>query len=129
MAEEGIDGWRLPPVVLVHGAWTDGSCWREVIAILQRRGILTVAVQLPLESLDHDVDLVLRAVRRVHSPALLVGHDYGGTVITQAGHHADVGGLLYIAAFAPDKGQSTSDSHQTYASATFMGRAEIDDGR
>jgi pimeloyl-ACP methyl ester carboxylesterase len=128
-AGEDIYGRRLPAVVLVHGAWTDGSCWREIIAILQRRGILTAAVQMALESLNHDVDLVLRIVRRMHAPVLLVGHGYGGTVITQAGNHADVRGLLYVAAFAPDIGQSTAEAYEEHAATTFMGRAQIEDGR
>lgn len=96
-------------IVLVHGAWGDGSVWNKVIPILTDAGHIVVAAQLPLYSLKDDVDTVKRAVERVGGPTILVGHSYGGEVITNAGYNnPNVTGLVYIAAFAPDEGQSLS---------------------
>lgn len=94
-------------VVLVHGAWADGSSWSEVIARLQAEGLRVVSVQNPLDSLAGDVAAVRRAIELVDGPVVLVGHSWGGTVITEAGS-APVRALVYIAAFAPDRGQSTN---------------------
>ena len=74
-----------PAVVIAHGAWADATSWREVIALLQTRGLRVVAVQNPLTGLADDVDAVTRALNHQPRPVVLVGHDYGGTVITQAG--------------------------------------------
>lgn len=95
-------------VVLVHGAWADGSSWNEVIARLQAEGIAVVSVQNPLSSLADDVAAVRRAMELVDGPIVLVGHSWGGTVITQAGASDRVRALVYIAAFAPDRNQSTN---------------------
>jgi pimeloyl-ACP methyl ester carboxylesterase len=96
-------------VVLVHGAWADGSSWSKVIPLLEARGLQVVAVQLPLTSLADDVATVQRAIALVDGPLLLVAHSYGGVVITEAGNDPKVAGLLYIAAFAPQEGQSAFD--------------------
>jgi len=97
-------------IVLVHGAWADGSSWNKVIPILQQAGHKVIAVQLPLQSLSGDVDTVKRAISRIGGPVTLVGHSYGGAVITNAAHNnPNVTGLVYIAAFAPDEGQSLAD--------------------
>ena len=93
-------------VVLVHGAWADGSSWSKVIPLLEARGMHVVAVQSPLTSLADDVAVTKRAIARLDGPVLLVGHSYGGAVITQAGDDPNVAGLVYIAAFAPDQGES-----------------------
>jgi pimeloyl-ACP methyl ester carboxylesterase len=96
-------------IVLVHGAWLDGSSWSDVIPILRSAGHKVIAVQLPLHSLADDVATVKRAIDLVGGPAILVGHSYGGFVITNAGHNnPNVTGLVYIAAFAPGEGQSLS---------------------
>jgi pimeloyl-ACP methyl ester carboxylesterase len=97
---------KAPNVILVHGAWADGSSWSKVIPLLQVRGLRVTAVQLPLNSLDADLATVKRAIALEDGPTLLVGHSYGGVVITQAGDDPKVVGLAYIAAFAPDVGQS-----------------------
>ena len=76
-----------PTVVIVHGAWVDATDWREVIALLQVKGLSVIAVQNPLSSLADDVDTVTRAINHQSSPIVLVGQGYGGTVITQAGNH------------------------------------------
>jgi pimeloyl-ACP methyl ester carboxylesterase len=93
-------------VILVHGAWADGSSWSKVIPLLQARGLRVTAVQLPLNSLAADVATVKRAIALADGPTILVGHSYGGVVITEAGNDPKVVGLAYIAAFAPDVGQS-----------------------
>jgi pimeloyl-ACP methyl ester carboxylesterase len=98
-----------PAVVIAHGAWADATSWREVIALLQIKGLRVVAVQNPLTGLGDDVDAVTRALNHQAHPVVLVGHDYGGTVITQAGLHQMVAALVYVAAFAPEIGESTAD--------------------
>ena len=93
-------------VVLVHGAWADGSTWSKVIPKLEAKGLNVTTVQLPLTSLEDDVATVKRALALEEGPVLLAGHSYGGAVITEAGTDPKVAGLIYVAAFAPDAGQS-----------------------
>jgi pimeloyl-ACP methyl ester carboxylesterase len=101
---------NTPNIVLVHGAWADGSSWGKVINVLKNSGLNVLAVQLPLHSLSDDVATVKRAVEHIGGPVILVGHSYGGFVITNAGNNnSNVTGLVYIAAFAPDEGQSILD--------------------
>ena len=96
-------------IMLVHGGWADGSGWSKEIPILMDEGHRVIAVQLPTHSLSDDVETVKRAVELVEGPTILVGHSYGGEVITNAGYNnPNVTGLVYIAAFAPDEGQSLS---------------------
>ena len=100
---------KVTNVLLVHGAWADGSSWSKVIPLLEAKGLKVTAVQLPLTSLADDVATVKRAFALEDGPFLLVGHSYGGSVITEAGNDPKVAGLVFVAAFAPDKGQSTLD--------------------
>ena len=93
-------------VILVHGAWADGSSWAKVIPVLLGEGLAVTAVQLPLTSLAEDAAAVRRAIALAGGPVVLVGHSYGGAVITEAGVDPAVTGLVYVAAFAPDAGQS-----------------------
>jgi pimeloyl-ACP methyl ester carboxylesterase len=94
-------------IVLVHGLWADGSSWSKVIPILQNAGHRVIAVQLAAHSLADDVDTVKRAIDLVGGPTILVGHSFGGFVITNAGYNnKNVTGLVYISAFAPDEGES-----------------------
>ena len=93
-------------IVLVHGAWADGSSWSKVIPRLKVRGFNVTAVQLPMTSIADDVATTARALALQNGPVLLVGHSYGGVVITQAGSDPKVTGLLYVAAYAPDDGES-----------------------
>jgi pimeloyl-ACP methyl ester carboxylesterase len=102
-------GRGVNTVVLVHGAWADGSSWSKVIPRLEASGLRVVAVQLPLSSLADDVATVRRAIAIEDGPVLLVAHSYGGVVITEAGYDPKVAGLLYVAAFAPQEGQSAFD--------------------
>src|SRR6204780_5029192 len=93
-------------VVLVHGAWADGSSWSKVIPLLQAAGLHVAAVQNPLSSIADDVASTNRLINLQDGPVLLVGHSYGGAVITEAGNNPKVAGLVYVAAFAPDAGES-----------------------
>ena len=95
-------------VVLVHGGFVDGSGWEAVYQILRRDGFTVSIVQNPTESLAGDVTATRRVVAAQNGPVVLVGHSYGGAVITEAGNDPKVVGLVYIAAFAPDKGESVS---------------------
>jgi pimeloyl-ACP methyl ester carboxylesterase len=99
---QAADGVRN--VVLVHGAWADGSSWAKVIPLLQAEGLNAVAVQNPLTSFDDDVAATKRAIALQDGPVMLVGHSWGGVVITEAGADPKVVGLVYVAAFAPDVG-------------------------
>ena len=104
-------------VVFVHGAWADGSSWAKVIALLQAKGINAVAVQLPLATFAGDVATVKRAIALQDGPVLLAGHSYGGAVITEAGNDSKVVGLVYVAAFAPDTGESVGSTAKPYPPA------------
>lgn len=116
-AQQSLDSSRdnfnrgVKNVVLVHGAWADGSSWSGVIPLLETEGYHVIAVQLPLTSLEDDDDATERAIARITSaypgPVLLVGHSYGGVVIGDThGNDPNVAGLVYVAAFAPDSGES-----------------------
>lgn len=96
-------------VVLIHGAFADGSSWDKVIPILQAKDLKVVAVQNPLTSLADDVAAGKRVIDAQRGPVILVGHSWGGTVITELGDHPNVVALVYVAAFAPDVGESTGD--------------------
>jgi pimeloyl-ACP methyl ester carboxylesterase len=96
-------------IVLVHGAFADGSSWDKVIPALQTAGYNVVAVHEPLSSLADDVAATKRVIDAQPGPVLLVGHSYGGVVITEAGNSDKVSGLVYVAAFAPDAGESVQD--------------------
>jgi pimeloyl-ACP methyl ester carboxylesterase len=95
-------------VVLVHGGFVDGSGWQGVYNELQKNGYNVTVVQNPTTSLADDVAVTRRALATQTGPAILVGHSYGGAVITEAGNDPKVAGLVYIAAFAPDSGESVS---------------------
>jgi pimeloyl-ACP methyl ester carboxylesterase len=110
-------------VVLVHGAFADGSCWAKVIPLLAKQGLKAIAVQNPLSSLADDVRAAHRVVDAQGGPVLMVGHSWGGAVITEAGNHPEVKGLVYVAAGAPDSGQSFDDWWKPYPPTP--GAAEI----
>jgi pimeloyl-ACP methyl ester carboxylesterase len=104
-------------IILVHGAWADGSSWDKVIPLLEEKGFHVTAVHLPFTTLADDAATVKRALALQDGPALLVGHSYGGVVITEAGDDPKVAGLVYVAAFAPDQGQSAADLISQYPPA------------
>jgi len=106
-----------PSVVLVHGAFADGSDWAKVIPLLQAKGVHVVSVQNPLTSLEDDVAAAKRAIDAQPGKVVLVGHSWGGVVITEAGTNDKVSSLVYVAAFAPDAGQSIGDLGKNYPPA------------
>jgi pimeloyl-ACP methyl ester carboxylesterase len=108
MIMAGIASSALAAVVLVHGGFVDGSGWQGVYNILKKDGYSVSIVQNPTISLGDDVAVTKRVIAAQAGPVILVGHSYGGAVITQAGNDPKVAGLVYIAAFAPDKGESVS---------------------
>jgi pimeloyl-ACP methyl ester carboxylesterase len=93
-------------VVLVHGAWADGSSWLKILPLLRAKGLHAVAVQNPLSSIADDVASTNRLINAQDGPVLLVGHSYGGAVITEAGNNPKVMGMVYVAAFAPEEGET-----------------------
>ncbi|WP_235011462.1 alpha/beta hydrolase [Bryocella elongata] len=101
-------------IVLVHGAFADGSSWSKVIPLLQAKGYHVTSVAIPLTSFQEDVAATRRALAVQDGPVILVGHSYGGVVITEAGNDPKVVGLVYVAAFAPDAGQSIVDISKSF---------------
>lgn len=101
-------------VVLVHGLFADGSCWSEVIARLQARGINATAVQNPLTTLPEAVASAERALARQDGPTVLVGHSFAGMIVTEAGMHPNVSALVYVAARAPDAGEDYTALAKTF---------------
>jgi pimeloyl-ACP methyl ester carboxylesterase len=97
-----------PTIVLVHGGFVDGSGWEDVYRILKQDGYRVSIVQNPTTSLADDVAVTKRVIAEQQGPVILVGHSYGGAVITEAGTHPSVSGLVYITAFAPDRGESVA---------------------
>lgn len=95
-------------IVLVHGAFTDGSCWQDVIPLLQRKGYRVTAVQNPLSSLADDVAATRRVLARQRGDVLLVGHSWAGAVVTEAGNAPNVKGLVYLSALVPDSNESVA---------------------
>lgn len=98
-----------PSVVIVHGAFADGSDWAKVVPFLQAEGVAVTVVQNPLTSLADDVAATQRALDNQPGQVVLVGHSWGGTVISEAGSHEKVSALVYVAAFAPDVGQASGE--------------------
>ncbi|GAB4021286.1 alpha/beta fold hydrolase [Spirosoma koreense] len=113
-------------VVLVHGAFADGSSWSKVIPLLEAKGLSVIAVQNPLTSLADDVAAAKRAIALLNGPVLLVGHSWGGVVISEAGNDPAVAGLVYVAAFAPDDAQSLIDASQSVPPAPGLSEAKPD---
>jgi pimeloyl-ACP methyl ester carboxylesterase len=101
-------------IVLVHGAFADGSSWAKVIPILQAKGYQVTAVQNPLTSFADDLAATNRALAQQDGPVILVGHSWAGVVITEAGMDPKVVGLVYVAAFAPDQGEAVGDLGKAY---------------
>jgi pimeloyl-ACP methyl ester carboxylesterase len=117
-----------PSIVFCHGIWADGSCFNKVIPTLQADGYEVIATQYGLDSQAADVAATKRTLGRVSSPAILVGHSYGGAVITAAGIDDRVVGLVYIAAVAPDAHETVQSQLDKYPTPIF-GHIEVADGR
>lgn len=114
-------------IVLVHGAFADGSGWEDVYKILVRKGYNVVVTQHDLSSLDGDVATVNRALEKLDGPAILVGHSYGGVIITEAGNSPKVAGLVYVAAYQPDAGETLLQLSQWAPAAPENGIMPPDD--
>jgi pimeloyl-ACP methyl ester carboxylesterase len=102
-------------IVLVHGAWADGSSYAKVIPLLEAKGFHVTAVQNPLSSFNDDVAAAKRIIDAQDGPVVLVGHSYGGSIITEAGNNPKVAALVYIAAFGPDTGESLATTGKGFA--------------
>jgi pimeloyl-ACP methyl ester carboxylesterase len=120
---------RKASIVFVHGIWADGSCFSKLIPTLQAEGYEVLAAQYGLDTLAADVDSAKRTLARVSSPAILVGHSYGGTVITYAGTDPRVAGLVYIAAFAPDADETSQSLQAKFPVTDVFSHIEVEDGR
>src|SRR5215475_4202221 len=118
-----------PSVVFAHGIWADGSCFSKVIPALQDDGFEVVSCQYGLDRTPEDVAATRRTLKRVSSPAILVGHSYGGSVITWAGTDDRVAGLVYIAALAPDAGETSQTQQDNFPRTDIFSHVEVADGR
>jgi pimeloyl-ACP methyl ester carboxylesterase len=118
-----------PSIVFAHGLWADGSCYGKVIPALKADGHQVVSAQNSLDTLEGDVATVTRALGRVSSPAILVGHSYGGTVITAAGTDDRVAGLVFIAALAPDADETSQSLQDKFPATEIFAHIEVADGR
>src|SRR5216684_7333574 len=118
-----------PSVVFVHGIWADGSSFSKIIPTLQAEGHEVIAAQYGLDTLAGDVAAVKSALARVSSPAILVGHSYGGTLITAAGTDPRVAGLVYIAALAPDADETSQSQQAKFPVTDVFSHIEAADGR
>lgn len=118
-----------PSIVFAHGIWADGSCFSKLIPALHAAGHEVVSTQNSLDTVQGDVAAVKRALGRVSSPAILVGHSYGGTVISAAGTDDRVVGLVYIAALAPDDGETSQNLLDRYPPTDVFAHIEVAEGR
>jgi len=118
-----------PSIVFAHGLWADGSCFSKVIMLLQADGYECIATQNQLNTVEDDAAAVRTSFNRVSSPIVLVGHSYGGTVITVAGTDDRVGALVYICALAPDEGETSQAEQDKYPQTRVFQHIEVVDGR
>src|SRR5271167_1517775 len=118
-----------PSIVFCHGIWADGSCFSKLIPALRADGHEVIAAQYNLDTAQSDIDSVIRCLGRVSSPAILVGHSYGGTVITAAGTDERVAGLVYISALAPDDDETSQSLQEKFPTTDVFAHIEIADGR
>jgi pimeloyl-ACP methyl ester carboxylesterase len=115
--------------VFAHGIWADGSCFSKLIPTLQAEGYEVVSAQYGLDTTKEDVATTIRTLGRVNSPAILVGHSYGGSVITAAGTDDRVVGLVYIAALGPDAGETSQTQQDNFPRTDVFSHIEVADGR
>ena len=119
----------MKSIVFCHGIWADGSCFNKVVPPLQAEGFEVMSAQYGLDTNEADVAMVRRTLGRVSSPAVLVGHSYGGSVITAAGIDDRVAGLVYIAALAPDAGETSQSQLAQFPVTDVFSHIEVADGR
>jgi pimeloyl-ACP methyl ester carboxylesterase len=118
-----------PSIVFCHGIWADGSCFSKLIPPLQAEGYEVISAQYRLNTIAEDVTAVESTLKRVSSPSILVGHSYGGAVITAAGMDDRVTGLVYIAAVAPDADETVQSQLNKYPTTDVFAHLEVRDGR
>ena len=118
-----------PSIVFCHGLWADGSCFSKLIVPLQAEGYECIAAQYGLNTTAEDVALVKATIGRVNGPVILVGHSYGGTVITGAGVDDRVAGLVYICALAPDADETSQTQQSNFPKTDVFSHIEVVDGR
>jgi pimeloyl-ACP methyl ester carboxylesterase len=118
-----------PSIVFAHGLWADGTCFSKLIPTLQAEGHEVICSQHGLDSLKGDVECVTRCFGRVQGPIVLVGHSYGGTLITHAGTDERVAALVYIAALAPDETETSQSQQQKFPVTDVFSHIEVADGR
>jgi pimeloyl-ACP methyl ester carboxylesterase len=129
LAQSPLGTGQVKNIVLVHGAFADGTSWHKVIPILEKMGYHVVAVQNPLTSLADDVAATKRIIALQDGPVILVGHSWGGAVITQAGDDPKVAGLVYVAAYAPDEGQSANDASGPFGKTEGQNQIRVDNSK
>src|SRR5271169_4584276 len=118
-----------PSIVFAHGIWADGSCYNKVIPPLQAEGYEVISAQYGLDTNEADVAATRRTLGRVHSPAILVGHSYGGAVITGAGIDDRVAALVYIAALGPDETETSQSEQEKFPKTDAFNQIDVADGR
>ncbi len=118
-----------PSIVFSHGIWADGSCFQKLIPTLRSEGHQVLAAQYGLDTLKGDVDATIRSFGRVSGPIVLVGHSYGGTVITHAGMDSRVAALVYIAALGPDETETSQGQQNKFPQTDVFKYVEVADGR
>ncbi|QJU59967.1 alpha/beta hydrolase [Sphingomonas sp. AP4-R1] len=117
---------KISNIILVHGAWADGSSWVKVLPLLAAQGMTVTAVQLPLTAFDADVAAVRRAIALAEGEVVLVGHSYAGAVIGEAGNDPKVARMVYIDAFAPDAGESAGSLFAQFETAPLAAELRPD---
>jgi pimeloyl-ACP methyl ester carboxylesterase len=118
-----------PSIVLCHGIWADGTCFQKLIPALRAEGHEVMAAQYGLDTLKADVDAAIRTFARVGGPIVLVGHSYGGTVITYAGMDPRVAAVVYLAALCPDENETSQSQQETFPKTDIFNYVEVADGR
>jgi len=120
---------QKPSIVFCHGIWADGSCFSKLIAPLRAEGFEVIAAQYGLDTHHRDVEVTRQTLSRVSNPSILVGHSYGGAVITSAGIDDRVCGLVYIAALGPDEDETMQGEQEKFPTTDAFGAIEVADGR
>src|SRR5260221_6652151 len=118
-----------PSLVFAHGLWADGSCFQKLVPALQADGHEVICSQHGLDSLKGDVDSVIRCIARVSNPVVLVGHSYGGTLITHAGTDKRVGALVFIAALGPDESETSQSLQEKFPPTDVFKEIDVAEGR